>query len=318
MISQRAKRVGLKELEIFDKFEIDQNLPKHKKEDVNKNDTKAQAPQLTSSVDNAWVSVPMAWDSSTNVIGGASTWGTNGGVTIINQPPKPTAKERMINFLLKKLQKTQSTQIEQEKNKKKIMTVVEFFTSLSGSYEELTPIAEIAEHFKETVIQANVMGQTALLEKLRDTMDVFRGEAHLISLGLKKYVTEAQVCDFYEKVGEDKNLKLTWIKNFNRIIPEKVYLAKKEADDRKIFDNYVILHYDPQDNGQEMTKAEKEKKKDPILFGVFKNSRKLYFIADWKDEFCDLTLEEMFKTLGGKVLNINNKSVKTYIDKTKV
>ena len=149
-------------------------------------------------------------------------------------------------------------------------------------------------------------------------MDVFRGEAHLISLGLCKYVTEKQVCDFYEKVGEDKNLKLTWIKNFNRIIPEKVYLAKKEADDRKIFDNYVILHYDPQDNGQEMTKAEKEKKKDPILFGVFKNSRKLYFIADWKDEFCDLTLEEMFKTLGGKVLNINNKSVKTYIDKTKI
>jgi hypothetical protein len=162
------------------------------------------------------------------------------------------------------------------------------------------------------------MGQTALLEKLRDTMDIFRGEAHLISLGLNRYVTEKQVCDFYEKVGEDKNLKLTWIKNFNRIIPEEVYIAKKEADDRKIFDNYVILHYDPQDNGQEMTKAEKEKKKDPILFGVFKNSRKLYFVADWKDEFCDLTLEEMFKTLGEKVLKINNKSVKTYIDKTKV
>jgi hypothetical protein len=197
------------------------------------------------------------------------------------------------------------------------MTVVEFFTSLSGSYEELTPIAEIAEHFKETVIQANVMGQTALLEKLKDTMDVFRGEAHLISLGLKKYVTEAQVCDFYEKVGEDKNLKLTWIKNFNRIIPEEVYLAKKEVDDRKIFDNYVILHYDPQENGQEMTKAEKEKKKDPILFGVFKNSRKLYYIADWKDEYCDLTLEEMFHVLGEKVLKINNKSVKTFISKTK-
>jgi len=32
MISERAKRVGLKELAIFDYFEIDQNLPKHKKE----------------------------------------------------------------------------------------------------------------------------------------------------------------------------------------------------------------------------------------------------------------------------------------------
>ena len=315
MISQRAHRAGIKELEIFDHFEIDTNLPKHKKEDIDKNDN-TPTPQLTLNGDNAWISMPTTWNNTTSVVGGTSAWGMN-GVTIINQP-KPTMKECMINWLLKKLQKTQTTQIEQEKKIKKVMTVVEFFTSLSGSYEELTPIAEIAEHFKDAVIQANVMGQTALLEKLRDTMDVFRGEAHLISLGLSKYVTEKQVCDFYEKVGEDKNLKLTWIKNFNRIIPEKVYIAKKEADDRKIFDNYVILHYDPQDNGQEMTKAEKEKKKDPILFGVFKNSRKLYFIADWKDEYCDLTLEEMFKTLGGKVLNINNKSVKTYIDKTKV
>ena len=316
MLSQRAQRAGLKELEIFDNFEIDQNLPKHKKEGTDKNDN-TQIPALSLSGSDAWISVPTAWNNTTNAISGVSTWGMN-GITVINQPPKPTIKECMINWLLKKLQKTQSTQIEQEKKTKKIMTVVEFFTSLTGSYEELTPIAEIAEHFKDAVIQANVMGQTALLEKLRDTMDIFRGEAHLISLGLNRYVTEKQVCDFYEKVGEDKNLKLTWIKNFNRIIPEKVYLVKKEADDRKIFDNYVILHYDPQDNGQEMTKAEKEKKKDPILFGVFKNSRKLYFVADWKDEFCDLTLEEMFKTLGEKVLKINNKSVKTYIDKTKV
>jgi hypothetical protein len=137
-------------------------------------------------------------------------------------------------------------------------------------------------------------------------------------MGLKKYVTEKQVIDFYEKVGQDKNLKLTWIKNFGRIIPEEVYKIKKDVDERKIFDNYVILHYDPANNGEKLTKKEVEKKKDPILFGVIKNSRKLYFIADWKDEYCDLTLEEMFKVLKGKVLQINNKSVKSYIDKTKV
>jgi hypothetical protein len=31
MISQRAKRVGLKELEIFDNFQIERDLPKQKK-----------------------------------------------------------------------------------------------------------------------------------------------------------------------------------------------------------------------------------------------------------------------------------------------
>ena len=101
-------------------------------------------------------------------------------------------------------------------------------------------------------------------------------------------------------------------------IPEEVYEIKKDVDERKIFDKYVILHYEPKEDGHEMTKEEKEKKKDPILFGVIKNSRKLYFVADWKDEYCDLTLEEMFKVLKGKVLQINNKTVKTFIDKTKV
>lgn len=56
-------------------------------------------------------------------------------------------------------------------------------------------------------------------------------------------------------------------------------------------------------------------KKDPILFGVIRNSDKLYYIADWVDEYCDLTLEKMFETLQDKVLEINNTSVKSFIDK---
>ena len=52
-------------------------------------------------------------------------------------------------------------------------------------------------------------------------------------MGLKKYVTEKQVIDYYEKVGQDKNLKLTWIKNFGRIIPERIFEIKKEIDELK-------------------------------------------------------------------------------------
>jgi hypothetical protein len=302
MISERAKRVGFKELQIFDNFEIDQNLPKHKRE---KSDQDGTPNVVFGGVNNnAWISVPTA---------AVESWGSNGIVL-----SKPSLKEKLIGWLLKKLQKTQSTQEEELKKNRKIITVVEFFTQLTKSYEELTPIAEIAEHYQKALTQAKTMGQVALLQKLEDLMDMVKGEAVLIAMGLKKYVTEKQVVNFYEKVGEDKNLKLTWIKNFNRVIPEKVYEIKKDIDERKIFDNYVILHYDPQDNGEKLTKEEIEKKKDPILFGVIKNSRKLYHIADWKDEYCDLTLEEMFKILKGKVLQINNKTVKTFIDKIKV
>ncbi len=304
MISERAKRVGLKELAIFDYFEIDHNLPKYKKEAENKisygndGDVDGMNP-------HAWISVPT---SGTNTVGGM--W--INGVEV-----KPPLKARLISWLLKKLQKTNSTQEEQQKKNRKLITIVEFFTGLSKSYEELTPIAEVAEHYQKALVQAKIMGQVSLLQKLEDLLDMVKGETHLIAMGLKKYVTEKQVVEFYEKVGEDKNLKLSWIKNFGRIIPEEVYEAKRNVDERKIFDNYVILHYDPENNGEKLTKEEIEKKKDPILFGVIKNSRKLYYIADWKDDYCELTLEEMFNVLGGKVLMINNKTVKTFIDKVK-
>ena len=64
-----------------------------------------------------------------------------------------------------------------------------------------------------------------------------------------------------------------------------------------VFDNYVILHFDKTGDATEMTVKEKEKAKDPILFGVTKYSRKLFYVADWTDEYCDLTLEKFLKQL---------------------
>jgi len=62
-----------------------------------------------------------------------------------------------------------------------------------------------------------------------------------------------------------------------------------------LFDNYVILHFDPDDRGtdEEARKAAR----DPVLFGVVKGSRVLYFVGDWVDELCDLTLEQIAETL---------------------
>lgn len=52
------------------------------------------------------------------------------------------------------------------------------------------------------------------------------------------------------------------------------------------------MHYDPKKKNTELTKKEKEKKRDPILFGIIKHSRNFYYIGDWIDEYCDLTLKE--------------------------
>lgn len=290
-----------KSLSIFDRFEIDYNLPKYKK---------------TSGNDNSTTEVEFGANNQINVTPSFLLQPT-GDISITSDTSNSnnfSLKEKLIEFLLNKLNKT-------KKSHKKVepvgISVHDFFAMFTESYKELTPIGEISEYYEKTLLKAKKMGQLALVEKLSSMVDVIRTESQLIAVGLNKYVKEEQVIDFYNLVKQDKNLKLSWIKNFYRVIPNEIYEAKVSLDDRCIFDNYVILHYDPMDNGTKLTEEEKKKKEDPILFGVINGSRKLYYIGDWKDEYCDLTLDDMFSKLDKDVPEISFKTVKTYIDNGK-
>ncbi len=56
-----------------------------------------------------------------------------------------------------------------------------------------------------------------------------------------------------------------------------------------------------------MTPDEHRKMKDPILFGWIKENNRLYFIADWEDEFCDLTFDEIVDVVGETKIEKNPK-----------
>jgi lipopolysaccharide export LptBFGC system permease protein LptF len=153
-----------------------------------------------------------------------------------------------------------------------------------------------------------------LVEKILKIKDVLSAESRLIEFGITKYVDEEQVVKFYKQTNKDNNLKLTYIENYIRIIPTKIIELKNKADELKIFDNYVILHYDPQNNSTNLTEKEIAKAKDPIMFGVIRQSRKLYFIGDWVDPYCNLTLDKMMKEIKDKKHILTNDSVISYID----
>ena len=38
--------------------------------------------------------------------------------------------------------------------------------------------------------------------------------------------------------------------------------------------------------------------KDPVVFGIIKETDKLYFVADWIDEYCDLTFRKIVDVVG--------------------
>ncbi len=289
MISKRSLRAGLNELEIFDNFQVDYNLPKHKKE--------------TSSYDSNTIAVSGELITSSFVVQNNS---------VVFDTPSDGTNLPTPNIFKVIWQKLRKPEI------KRRYTIKQFFTDLHIKSTDLKYTIKNAEKYENALQSAKENGQIALLERLQDLVQVIKYESILLDLKQTKYVTEQQVINFYNKLSayNKKHLRLDWIKNFGRIIPSDVINYKKEFDN--IFDNYVILHYDPEENGYEMTKAEKEKKKDPILFGVLAKSRKLYYIADWKDEYCDLTLDKMFEVLGEDVLQINNNSVNKYINTGKL
>jgi hypothetical protein len=176
------------------------------------------------------------------------------------------------------------------------MTVEEFFSSVKDSTMELRYVQERAKGYEGTLADAIAAGQVAFAEQLKQSLAAVRAEAQLGAIGMTKYIEEEALALFARK--SSRALKLDWIRNFTRVIPREILAKKHDLDERLIFDNYVILHYDPSGKGRADTEVEKARKRDPILFGVIQGRRRLYHVGDWKDEFCDLTLDQIADLVG--------------------
>lgn len=154
---------------------------------------------------------------------------------------------------------------------------------------------------------AELTGQKALKEKLLKNIVINRYESILYAKDIYHVIYENDLINFYKK--SEKGVSLTYIKNFIRPLPQQVVDKITEVNELEIFDNYVIMHYDPDKKSYQQTLAEKEKeykkKRDPILFGVIQGSDKLYYITDWIDEYCDLTLDKF-----AEVLQVSKESLK--------
>jgi len=304
-------------LEVFERFEIDKNLPKYKVGES----VELKSSQVSGIAISDGLAVPSEDWSMGNVISWNTATGTSGLNTyIIGNTDSTPKKESLISRLFKKWRTKREEKQKQKEavqlERKKAMTIIEFFTSLATNLNELKTLTDIAIHYETAINNAQKAGQVSLVEQLKGRLTAAKSEAQLVAYGLNLYLTEQQVVDFYRKTDRDNKLKLTWMKNFIKPIPTKILDVKEKLDLTFVFDNYVILHYDPNNDATNLTKEEKEKRdKDPILFGVMENSRRLYYVGDWIDDYCNLTLDVVLETLNEKAHEINNENVKTFIDR---
>jgi hypothetical protein len=185
-----------------------------------------------------------------------------------------------------------------EREEMRKIDIIQFFANVKlSSKKSQQAYAKRVAPIIATLRDANEMGQQALVDALLGEAYREKYESVLYAAGVLYKITEKEMVKFINKT--EKGVALDYVSNFARPIPKTVLTAKKKADTLHVFDNYVVLYYDPEGQKRLPTAEEKEKerqrKADPILFGVIKGVRALYYVADWIDEYCDLTLEEFLK-----------------------
>ena len=96
-----------------------------------------------------------------------------------------------------------------------------------------------------------------------------------------------------------RDVKVTHLENYTRLIPDEI--IDKVAKTKDLFTDYFVVFTDY--TGKEERKIETvERNKDPILLGAFIEKdndhnidfvERMYYLGDWEDEFCDLTLDKL-------------------------
>ena len=231
------------------------------------------------------------------VIGGYGSLGsTQSDIVQFNSNTYNSANdEKKVSFFDKLL----SLFVKKKKEEEKPLDALAFFSMVKlTSKESASTYRDRVSTYLKAVHDAASVGQTALMENLLRGMVTSKYEAVLYSEGLYYVVTEQQIVDFVKKC--EKGIKLDYIKNFTRPLPSEVIERINKINNLEIFDNYVVLYYDPDGKIYQETAHEEAKRRDPILFGVIAGSNKLYYIADWVDEYCDLTLEKFIDVIGVK------------------
>lgn len=219
----------------------------------------------------------------------SSTWSAR-----VNSSDSGNALTRFFRRLCQKVKRARTERKERE------FDILEFFSNVKLKAEQTPAYVNRVNKYLSYLQYADKCGQTALKEKLMANMVINYLESVLFAAGKFKLLTEEDIIAFAE--NSPKALCLDYINSYVRVIPNEVIEKKMELDELEVFDNYVILHYDFDGNSTGLTQEEKKKEvakaKDPILFGVINGSKKLYYVADWIDEYCDLTLDKIVEVLG--------------------
>lgn len=174
---------------------------------------------------------------------------------------------------------------------------------------------QIVDNLTEIKNNAEGLNQQRLILESEIKLKNAMSEIKAIKEGYDRYVLKEDVNELIESLKTKdggRQLAFSNLEKYPRVIPQKNAELIKKA--KKYFDNIYILYT------AQKEEVKKEKiAKDPIAFGVVKykgevdsftrnvsvESNHMFFITDWVDEYCDLTLDKLI-TLSKEELQKND------------
>lgn len=161
-------------------------------------------------------------------------------------------------------------------------------------------LKKIYENCLELANKYRITGQIRGLRKILFCMESIEKEYKLVEMGITTFIYKDDIDYYIDTVSNTRNrknpIKIIELERYEREIPDEIVDVIDKT--KELFDQMYIVYTDY--TGKEERKIEAERKqKDPILFGTFQNKEKkvcvdrFYYLGDWVDDFCDLTLDKM-------------------------
>lgn len=122
-----------------------------------------------------------------------------------------------------------------------------------------------------------------------------RKEREIVKMGINTFIYLDDIEEYIDNVAKD-TVKIIEIENYEREIPDEIVEVIKATKDK--FDQLYIVFTDYTGRIERQVNRER-REKDSILFGTFQKESdrtiidRFYYLGDWQDEYCDLTLDKM-------------------------
>ena len=192
------------------------------------------------------------------------------------------------------------------------LSATEYFNYLKEKRQNITDeeLQKLYDGYLSLVEKYKVTGQKRIIEKLRFLVDNIDKERQVVALGITSFVYRDDVEDYIDNIAKNV-VKIIELENYPRDIPDNIVQVIAKTKD--IFDKMYVVFTDYTGKAEKEV-AKERREKDPMLFGTFQKPRidtrnggvvlndRFYFLGDWEDEYCDLTMDKFLQEVGKEKL----------------